>query len=106
MTNTIEQKFTPEEWQARFNAAARAAQREYCTLFELWRTCHAKQCRRAHACHGPARACLTRGLSAVPYDVQHQAKLRIIAATPVDADRPTRSGRNSDASSLVAYGPD
>ncbi len=41
-----------------------------------------------------------------PYEAQYQANLRIIAATPTDTDRPTKSGRCSNALSLVSYGPD
>jgi hypothetical protein len=99
-------KFTPDEWQMRFDAGARQAQREYCNIFEFWRACRRKRCRRAKTCGGHARICLTRGLGRVPYEAQYQANLRIIAATPTDADRPTKSGRRSNALSLVSYGPD
>jgi hypothetical protein len=105
MTKTTE-KFAPQEYQARFNAGAKQAQREYCNIFEFWRACRLKPCRRAKQCLGHARTCLTRGLDAIPYDTQYEANLRIIAATPPHADAPTRSGRRSNASSLVAYGPD
>jgi hypothetical protein len=106
MSKKPDDKLAPEEWQARFNAGARQAQREYCKIFALWRTCRYKPCRRAKRCVGRARGCLKRGLDQIPYDAQYQANLRIIAATPADADRPTKSGRRSDAASLVYYGPD
>ncbi len=104
MTKTAE--FTPQEYQARFYAGAKQAQREYCNIFAFWRACRLKRCRRAKECLGRARTCLKRGLDGIAYDAQYEAKLRIIAATPPQADRPTRSGRRSDAFSLVAYGPD
>lgn len=104
MTKTT--KFTPEEWQARFNAGAKQAQREYCDIFAFWRACRRKPCRRAKKCLGHARTCLKRGIDGVPYDMRDAANRRIIAATPADTDHPTRLGRRSDASSLVAYGPD
>jgi hypothetical protein len=106
MTKKAAQKFTPEEWQARFNAGAKQAQREYCTIFEFWRACRLKPCRRAQQCLGHARTCLKRGLGGVPYDDQYAANLRIIAATPPGTDQPTKSGRRSNAFSLVIYGPD
>jgi hypothetical protein len=104
MTKTT--KFAPKEWQARFNAGAKQAQREYCTIFAFWRACRHKPCRRSQQCLGHARTCLKRGLDAVPYADQHAANLRIIAATPPRTDAPTGSGRRSDAQSLVTYGPD
>jgi hypothetical protein len=104
MTETT--KFTPDEWQLRFDAGARQAQREYCNIFEFWRACQRKPCRRAKTCGGHPRTCLARGLGQVPYEAQYQANLRIIAATPADTDRPTKSGRGSNALSLVSYGPD
>jgi hypothetical protein len=104
MTETT--KFTPDEWQKRFDAGARQAQREYCNIFEFWRACQHKPCRRAKTCGGPARTCLARGLGQVPYEAQYQANLRIIAATAADTDRSTKSGRCSNALSLVSYGPD
>jgi len=101
-----EQKFTPQEWQRRFNAGAKAAQRDYCELFRLWTACRYKPCRRARKCFGHARSCLERGLERIPDKVQYETNLRIIANITADADEPTRLGRSSDAMSLVFYGPD
>jgi len=39
MSKKSEQTFTPEDFQQRFEAAALAAQREYCDIFGLWRLC-------------------------------------------------------------------
>jgi hypothetical protein len=50
----------------REDAAARAAQREYCEIFEFWRACRLKPCRRHNACGGDALSCLQRGFTQVP----------------------------------------
>jgi hypothetical protein len=34
-----EKEVTPEQHQARFNAAAAAVRREYCNVFGFWRAC-------------------------------------------------------------------
>ena len=47
MSKGSEQTFTPEDFQKRFDAAAKAAQREYCDIFAFWRACRLKACRRA-----------------------------------------------------------
>ena len=84
---------TPEEWQARFNAAARAAQREYCDIFAFWRDCHYGPCRKARRCSGDGQACLKRNIGRVPYADQLAAFERVVAATPATADSPTKTGR-------------
>ena len=106
MSKKREQDFTTEEWQARHDAGSRAARRDYCDIFRFWTTCRYKPCRRNRKCSGHARACLKRGLDQIPYDVQRQANLRILAAIPADADQPFRTGRSSDPRSLVNYGRD
>jgi hypothetical protein len=87
-------KMTPEQWQARFAAAAEEAQREYCDIFKFWRTCHDDECRRMKACRGDQLACLRQGRDAVAPLVQHRALQQVIAATPADADRPTCLARS------------
>jgi len=84
---------SPEEWQARFNAAAAAAQREYCNIFALWRDCANGLCRKVRACRGDQHACLRRGICTVPYEIQHEARAHVIAATPADADIFERTAR-------------
>ena len=101
-----EQKFTPEQYQARFDAGAKEAQREYCDLFAFWQACRSKPCRRAKACRGRALGCLRRNIERVGGDIQDQAQAAIVAATPRQADMPTRLGRNSSVLSLCAYGPE
>jgi hypothetical protein len=86
-------KLTPDEWQARFHAAAKAAQREYCDIFAFWRDCRYGPCRKAQRCSGDAIRCLKRGIGRVPYDAQYQAFGRVIAATPETADSPTKTAR-------------
>ena len=55
MSKESEQAFTPEDFQKRFDAAAQAAQREYCDIFAFWRACRLK------ACGGNPQLCLKRG---------------------------------------------
>ena len=49
-------ELTPEQHQARFDAAAAAVRREYCNMFEFWRACRYKLCPKARVCSGDARA--------------------------------------------------
>jgi hypothetical protein len=93
MATKAKEKLTPEQWQARFNAAADVVRREYCHMFKFWQACRYKPCRRATRCSGDARACLARGIERVPYDDQFAATNRIIATTAADADEPTRTAR-------------
>ena len=66
MSKESEQAFTPEDFQMRFDAAAQAAQREYCNIFAFWRGCRLKSCRRSRACGGDPQLCLKRGFTQVP----------------------------------------
>jgi hypothetical protein len=61
MSRTTTKKLTPDEWQARFDTAAKVAQHEYCNIFKFWIACRYKPCRRAQRCEGDALACLKRG---------------------------------------------
>lgn len=90
----MSEKFSPEEWQERFNEAARAAQRAYCDMLEFWRGCEHRPCRRTKACGGDdALACLKRNIAHVPYATGNRACDRLIAQTPEDADGPTKTAR-------------
>jgi hypothetical protein len=93
MSKESGQTFTPEDFQNRFDVAAAAAQREYCDIFAFWRACRRKACRRAKACGGDALLCLQRGFAQVPDEACERALARVIAATPPDADRPTKLAR-------------
>jgi hypothetical protein len=87
------QTFTPEDFQKRFDAAAAAAQREYCDIFGFWRACRVKMCRRSKACGGDPVTCLKRGFAQVPDEASDRALAQVIAATAADADRPTQLAR-------------
>jgi hypothetical protein len=100
MTKKSEETFTPEEFQKRFNAAAEAAQREYCDIFAFWRTCRLKACRRPKICRGDAQLCLKRGFPEILDEVADRAFARVIAATATDADRPTRLARQTSPQSF------
>jgi hypothetical protein len=98
-----EQTFTPEDFQQRFDAAAQAAQREYCDIFQFWRTCRRKACRRAKACGGDALSCLQRGFAQVPEEASERALARVVAATAADADRPTQLARQMSPQSFYLW---
>jgi hypothetical protein len=97
------ENYTPEDFQQRFDAAAQAAQREYCEIFEFWRACRRKACRRAKACGGDALSCLKRGFAQVPEEACERARARVIAATAADADRPTQLARQMSPQSFYLW---
>jgi hypothetical protein len=78
MSKESEQAFTPEDFQKRFDAAAQAAQREYCDIFAFWRACRLKACRRSKACGGDPQLCLKRGYAQVPDELSDRALARVI----------------------------
>ena len=86
-------ELTPEQHRARFDAAAAVVRREYCNIFEFWRACRYKLCRKARVCGGDARACLKRGIDQVPYEAKNRAQLQIIAATPPEAYSAVKTAR-------------
>jgi hypothetical protein len=51
-----EEELTGPQWQARYNAGAEVARRQYCDIFKFWRGCRYKPCRRAKACRGGTAA--------------------------------------------------
>jgi hypothetical protein len=103
MSKKSDQRFTPEDFQQRFDAAALAAQREYCDIFEFWHLCRLKACRRAKACGGDAQLCLRRGFAQVADETSERALMRVIAATAADADRPTRLARQMSPQSFAQW---
>jgi hypothetical protein len=64
-----EAKLTGEEYQARCDAAAKVARRQYCDIFKFWRGCRYKPCRRAKTCRGDPSHCLQRGRWSLSPDV-------------------------------------
>ena len=86
-------KFTGTEFTARYKAEKILQRQRYCAAFALWRTCSGKRCRRQRACVGEARACLKRGLAAVPQAAQWQAREQILTATPQNIGAPERAAR-------------
>jgi hypothetical protein len=103
MRKKTEPSLTPEDFQKRFDAAASAVQREYCDIFAFWRGCKLKACRRAKACGGDPHVCLKRGFAQVPDDAADRALMRVTAATPVDADRPTQLARRMSPRSFFLW---
>jgi len=94
MSKESEQAFTPEDFQKRFDAAAQAAQREYCDIFAFWHACRLK------ACGGDPQLCLKRGYAQVPNELSDRALARVIGATAADADRPTKLARQMSPQSF------
>jgi hypothetical protein len=78
-------ELTPEQHQARFDAAAAAVRREYCNMFEFWRACRYKLCPKARVCSGDARAIRCR--------MRYEAQLQIIAATPSEPYSAVKTAR-------------
>jgi hypothetical protein len=85
-----EAKLTGEEYQARYDAAAKVARRQYCDIFKFWRGCHYEPCRRAKTCRGDPSQCLQRGRWSLPPDVLYQAELQVRAAVPAHLTGPER----------------
>ena len=88
-----EAELTGEEYQARYDAAAEVAQRQYCDIFKFWRGCRYKPCRRAKTCRGDSSLCLNAAGGDVPRDVLCQAELQVKAAIPAHLTEPERAGR-------------
>jgi hypothetical protein len=88
-----EAKLTGKEYQARYDAAAEVAQRQYCDIFKFWRGCRYKPCRRAKTCRGDSSHCLQRGRWSLPPEVLYRAELQVRAAVPAHLTGPERSGR-------------
>ena len=103
MSKESEQTFTPEDFQKRFDAAAKAAQREYCDIFAFWRACRLKACRRSKACGGDPQLCLKHGYAQVLDELSDRALARVIAATAADADRPTKLARQMSPQSFYLW---
>ena len=96
-----EVKLTGPQWQARRNAAAEVARRQYCDIFKFWRGCRYKPCRRAKTCRGDPSHCLQRGRWSLSPDVLCQAELQVRAAVPAHLTGPERAGRMVSATSWL-----
>ena len=101
MPKMSEEKLTGEEYQARRNAAAEVARRQYCDIFKFWRGCRYKPCRRAKTCRGDPSHCLQRGRWSLSPDVLSQAELQVRAAVPAHLTGPERAGRMVSATSWL-----
>ena len=61
-----EKKLSPQEWQARHDAACAIVARKYCDMFAFWRDCRYKPCRSARRCVGDQGFCLQSRCRAFP----------------------------------------
>jgi hypothetical protein len=100
-----EKKLSPQEWQARHDAAYAIVARKYCDMFAFWRDCRYKPCRSARRCVGDQGFCLQSRWQSVPYDVGLAAQYRMLAETPPNADRFLRSAHNYAHHSLCLHDP-
>jgi hypothetical protein len=99
-----EEKLSPEQWQARHDAACAIVARKYCDMFVFWRDCRYKPCRSARRCSGDQGACLQNRWYSVPYDVGVAAQFRMTAETPPNADSFMRLVHNYAHHSLCLHG--
>ncbi len=90
---TRQRKLRDAEFTARYKMEKILQRRRYCAVFELWRRCADRRCRRQRACTGDYAACLKRALPAVPHTAQWQARQEILAATPKNIGAPERAAR-------------
>jgi hypothetical protein len=86
-------KLSSAEFSARFAAERERQERRYCDVFELWRGCTNRRCRRDYGCRGDAHACLKRALAAVPHQTQWQARQDFLEAMPQNIGAPERAAR-------------
>jgi hypothetical protein len=101
MSKQTAERQTPEEYATRFAAEKAALRWYYCDVFEFWRSCALKRCRRVRSCSGDAEACLRRRVREIARDVQWQARQHVLAATPADAGPAERNARELLPGTLV-----
>ena len=99
-------RLSPVEFAARFAIEKALQQRRYCNALALWRTCRSKHCRRRGTCQGDPNACLQRGVTSVPRDVQLRVRRDILEATPSNIGAPERRARQSMPFDLCKGGAD
>ena len=78
---------------ARFAAERARLQRHYCNLFEFWRACRDKRCRRALRCCGDASDCLKSRIGEIPRHAQFLAREAVLVSTPHNAGGAERTVR-------------
>ena len=78
---------------ARFAAERARLQRHYCNLFEFWRACRDKRCRRALRCCGDASECLKSRIGEIPRHAQFLAREAVLVSTPRNAGGAERTVR-------------
>ncbi len=100
-----EDDLSPEEWQARHDAACAIVARKYCDMFGFWRDCRYKPCRAAKRCSGDQGACLENRWQSVPYQAGIAARDRMAADTPPNADHFTRATHRYAHHSLCLHNP-
>jgi hypothetical protein len=84
---------SPQDYIARFAAERARLQRHYCNLFEFWRACRDKRCRRALRCCGDANECLKNRIGEIPRRAQFLAREAALVSTPHNAGGAERTVR-------------
>ena len=97
------ENLSPQEWQARHDAACAIVARRYCDMFGFWRACRYKPCHSARRCRGDQGFCLESRWDSVPYEAGIAAQIRMAAETPPNADRFTRAAHYYAPCSLCLH---
>ncbi len=97
-------KLSPQEGQARFDAACAIVARKYCDMFAFWRDCRYRPCRGARRCVGDQRFCLQSRCWDIPYDAGVAAHSRMIAELPPDAKGVHVTAHYQPPTSLCLHG--
>jgi hypothetical protein len=91
------------------DAAHAAVWRLYCEVFDFWRTCSRKRCRRHRRCLGEPAGCLMRGLPSIPHARQLAAAKEVMAGGPrrvPPAKHPERIVRGEPLPLLTSWRSD
>jgi len=97
---------TFEQGKKQMDDAHYATHRLYCDVFDFWRGCKLRMCKRHRRCIGEATICLTRGLPQVSMARQGLAKKQVIAGGPrrlPPAIHVERTVRETDLAQLLTW---
>ena len=88
-------KLRPVAYAKRLATELTAQRRRFCNVFELWRACQRRPCKRLRTCNGDPTVCLARSIGGIPREQQVQARDAILAMTPGNIGAPEREARQS-----------
>jgi hypothetical protein len=84
---------TAAQFVARFKAEKALQQRRYCKVFDLWRQCPVRRCRRDHICRSNKPVCMLLAYHQLQHRAQWRARQDILDATPANIGAPERAAR-------------